>query len=63
MRLSYDEYLNNRLMNGYDYEKQAWVVDGKDVRCGHLENMDCDCYGREHVGEETKPLLPDQVDV
>ena len=36
----------------YDYENQAWVVDGRYVRCGHPDNMDCGCYGREHEGEE-----------
>lgn len=38
-------------MNGYDYDHQAWVVNGKYVRCGHPEAMDCGCYGRVHVGE------------
>ena len=54
MRTSSNELKNGRLMNGYDYENQAWVVDGKYVRCGHPENMKCGCCGREHEGEETK---------
>jgi hypothetical protein len=52
-RLSGDEYKNGRLMNGYDYDNQAWVKDGKYVDCGHPDTMTCDCYGRLHKGEET----------
>ncbi len=59
MRLSRDYYedlgLTRRLIDGYDYENQAWVKDGKYVRCGHPEEMNCGCYGREHEGEETQP--------
>jgi hypothetical protein len=29
---------------------QAWVKDGKYIRCGHPEAMACGCYGREHAG-------------
>ena len=36
----------------YDYDNQAWVEDGKYIRCGHPEDMDCQCYGRLHEGEE-----------
>lgn len=55
MRTSQNEYdKTGRLMNGHDYENQAWVVAGKYVRCGHPESMDCGCYGREHEGKETK---------
>lgn len=35
----------------YDYDKQAWIIDGKYQRCGHPESMDCKCYGKEHAGE------------
>lgn len=35
----------------YDYDRQAWIVDGRYVRCGHPEAMDCRCYGRLHAGE------------
>lgn len=52
-RTSNDVIVNGRLMNGYDYDNQAWVVDGKYVRCGHPQSMNCGCYGREHAGEET----------
>ena len=36
----------------FDYEKQTWVEDGRYVRCGHPENMQCSCYGRLHEGEQ-----------
>ncbi|MDY6856362.1 MAG: hypothetical protein SWO11_17015 [Thermodesulfobacteriota bacterium] len=51
----YNEYRRNRLYNGYDYDNQAWVMDGKYVRCGHPEAMPCDCYGRMHEGETPEP--------
>lgn len=35
----------------YDYDRQAWVVDGKYESCGHPENMDCNCWGKLHAGE------------
>lgn len=35
----------------YDYDKQAWIEDGRYVRCHHPEAMDCDCYGKLHAGE------------
>ena len=43
-----------RLLGGYDYDVQSWVVDGRYVDCGHPEGMDCQCWGRLHEGEETK---------
>ena len=43
----------------YDYDNQAWSRDGKYVRCGHPESMDCKCYGKEHEGEPfTDPNPP-----
>lgn len=57
MRSSVNHYKDGRLYNGYDYINQAWVKDGKYIRCGHPDDMDCDCYGRLHEGEETKPKM------
>jgi hypothetical protein len=54
MRLSKDEFKDGRLWNGFDYQNQAWVVEGKYVKCGHPETMKCNCYGRIHEGEETR---------
>lgn len=49
----YDE--TGRLLNGFDYDRQAWALGGRYIRCGHPESMNCDCYGRIHAGEETQP--------
>jgi hypothetical protein len=50
-RTSQDQHdSNGRLMNGFDYDKQAWVVDGKYVRCGHPGAMDCRCFGKRFEG-------------
>lgn len=54
MRTSIDVKINGKLLQGYDYENQAWVKDGKYVRCGHPDSMNCNCFGKIHEGEETK---------
>jgi len=58
MRTSRNEYAgqktSRRLINGYDYENQAWVMAGHYVNCGHPAEMNCGCYGRKHQGEKTK---------
>jgi hypothetical protein len=38
----------------FDYTNQAWVVNGRYVRCGHPDWMPCGCFGRSHVGELVK---------
>ncbi len=40
----------------YDYDRQAWVVDGRYQGCGHrretfMGRWPCQCYGRLHEGE------------
>lgn len=52
-RQSTDHYSEGRLMHGFDYVNQAWVMNGRYIECGHPETMACDCYGREHKGEPT----------
>jgi len=56
MRLSQNQYKDGRLWNGYDYDRQAWVVAGKYVRCGHPSGLYCKCYGKLHEGESTEKL-------
>ncbi len=51
MRTSDNYYREGKLYDGYDYEHQAWVKDGKYIRCGHPESMNCQCYGKLHDGE------------
>jgi hypothetical protein len=43
-------------MLGFDYENQAWVVDGRYRSCGHSESS-CGCYGKAHEGELAPPEL------
>jgi len=43
------------LLNGYDYKNQAWVRNGRYVRCGHPASMNCGCYGLTHQGELVAP--------
>jgi len=55
----------------YDYDNQAWVVDGTYQDCGHPEAgtimgndgprpgepfPGCDCYGRRHKGEKAPSI-------
>jgi hypothetical protein len=54
MRGTGDVVINGRLYDGYDYEHQAWVKDGKYIACGHPGGMNCGCYGRLHAGESTR---------
>ena len=54
MRTTKDEYRDGMLWNGFDYTRQAWVLDGKYVRCGHPESMVCGCYGRKYEGEPSR---------
>ena len=39
----------------FDYINQCWIQDGIIQRCGHPENMDCNCYGKAHEGESLTP--------
>jgi hypothetical protein len=59
MRTSSDQHnAAGRLMSGFDYDRQAWVRDGKYIRCGHPESMGCKCWGRLHEGENTPERGP-----
>jgi len=40
----------NTLLDGYDYDNQAWYRGGVYIRCGHPESMDCRCYGLINEG-------------
>lgn len=54
MRESSNQYEKGtgRLLNGFCYVNQAWVIDGRFVACGHPKP--CTCYGTMHEGETTK---------
>ncbi len=51
MRISTNKVVNNKLVNGYDYNKQAWVLNSRYIACGHPDTMNCNCYGKNHRGE------------
>jgi hypothetical protein len=42
----------------YDYDRQAWTVDGRYVDCNHPAGV-CNCYGRAHAGEKAPNLRGD----
>lgn len=39
----------------YDYERQAWIVNGAYSDCNHPRSMPCYCYGRMHDREAVDP--------
>ena len=47
MRTSWDTETD-----GFDYTNQAWYSKGVYIRCGHPENINCNCYGKLHAGEK-----------
>jgi hypothetical protein len=55
MRTSTDEIdpTTGRVLNGFDYTHQAWVIDGRYVACGHPGP--CTCFGKQHTGEVSLP--------
>lgn len=38
-RTSADQIVNGKLINGYDYDKQAWVLNGIYQDCGHTDQL------------------------
>lgn len=44
--------IGGKLQTCYDYQNQAWIVNGRYVRCNHPDDVDCQCYGKLHEGEE-----------
>lgn len=42
-RLSTDQVIDGKLMNGFDYEAQVWVLNGVYQDCGHPRSMGDDC--------------------
>ena len=49
--MSHDYYSEDHTKYSYDYEHQAWIVNGVYQDCGHPNEMTCGCYGRLHRGE------------
>jgi hypothetical protein len=40
----------------YDYDNQAWIVNGKYENCAHPVDHGCQCYGRLHQGENAPSI-------
>lgn len=38
-RESGNEYRDGKLVNGFDYERQVWIVNGTVQMCGHPASM------------------------
>ena len=53
-RQSQDQYdSDGKLVNGYDYQNQCWVMNYIIQDCGHPLNMKCSCFGRKNKGQAT----------
>jgi hypothetical protein len=40
----------------YDYDNQAWIVNGVYAKCYHPKDMNCSCYGTLHEGEKAPSI-------
>lgn len=56
-RFSKNVFINGKLYEGYDYDNQAWVADGKYLTCGHPAAMNCKCFGKMNEGEPCQVRL------
>jgi hypothetical protein len=57
-RCSGEEWIGGRLMSGFDYIAQAWVVNGVYQPCGHPQAMREDgpcCNAWSLAGHPTRP--------
>jgi hypothetical protein len=50
--MSRNYYCKDKKKYSFDYDKQVWIIDGKYQGCGHKPEMQCNCYGRLHAGEQ-----------
>jgi hypothetical protein len=57
MKTEYDHVdVNGYVKNGYDYQRQCWITDYTIQRCGHLEGMQCRCFGRLFAGQDIRAI-------
>lgn len=61
-RTSSDQYVNKRLVNGFDYKNQAWVINGIYQDCNHPQDMGCSCYGRLHKGQQAQEASDQEIE-
>jgi hypothetical protein len=52
---SAESYLNRREIQ-YDYDNQAWIINGVYQDCNHPESMDCQCFGRLNAGKRAPSI-------
>jgi hypothetical protein len=57
-RTTVDQYKNGFLFNGYDYQRQAWVINGVYEACNHPKEMWCGCFGRLNAGKPSLARKP-----
>jgi len=60
-RRSHDEWIDGRLVNGFDYVAQAWVVNGMYQPCGHpaaLRGQGPCCNAWSLAGHPTRAQEP-----
>lgn len=44
MRTSGDQYKGGQLANGFDYDLQVWVKNGRIQDCGHTDRLTHHCF-------------------
>ncbi len=49
-RQSSNHYINGKLINGFDYDIQVWVVNTIVQRCGHPDSMGDCCNKKKYAG-------------
>lgn len=52
MRESRNEMKDGKLVNGFDYDLQVWVIDGVIQECGHPTNMQDVCNACKYQGKK-----------
>lgn len=55
-RMSNDEIKDGAVFNGYDYQLQVWVVDGRVTKCGHPASMLNCCNASRYLGRKVAEI-------
>jgi hypothetical protein len=64
-RVSGDQTQHGRVWNGFDYELQAWVVDGIIQNCGHpavMRHQDRPCCNAYRLDGQKILDIPNDID-
>lgn len=54
MRQGQNEMQAGVIKNGFSYTHQTWIKDFIVQRCGHPQQMNCQCFGKKHEGEQVR---------